>query len=120
MLGDHIHRGVLHWSPDEQNGNPNPNGKELAHRFVGPEVTAKEVDCVLIFDEAGVRPSVPSHTHVLIRIAAGGPTLIIPSAQFCTLEKLDSFVNLTYDKKVERSHRLGGSRASRSRSHARP
>ena len=27
--------------------------KEFAHRFTGPEVTAKEVDCVLIYDEAG-------------------------------------------------------------------
>ncbi|KAI0775429.1 RNA polymerase II transcription elongation factor-domain-containing protein [Irpex lacteus] len=61
----------------------NSQTEEGGHIFVGAETTAKEVECVLIYDEV---------------------------LQSFTLEKLDSYVNLTYDRKTAKAPRHTGSR----------
>ncbi|KAH0839586.1 RNA polymerase II transcription elongation factor-domain-containing protein [Lanmaoa asiatica] len=72
---------------------PSSQARE-SHLFKGTEQPVKEYDCVLIYDEdMGVSAR-------LIRLAF---RLMCMALQTFTLEKIDSFMNFSYDRKVQTS-----------------
>lgn len=72
------------------------------HLFIGTEQPAKEWDCVLIYDEGlGVR---------IYTITTSLPCIQPRPTQRFILEKLDSNINLTHDRKTSKPPRLPGSR----------
>lgn len=74
------------------------------HVFKGAEQPVKEYDCVLIYDEdLGVSAR-------FIRLTF---RLMCMFLQTFTLEKIDSFMNFTYDRKVQTSSSIQHDTASR-------
>lgn len=68
-----------------------PQARE-SHLFKGTEQPVKEYDCVLIYDE---------DLGVSARFVRSISWLMCMTVQTFTLEKIDSFMNFSYDRKVQ-------------------